>query len=310
MTTILRLKGNRSAVAAKLAEWEDEYMREHGTEPTEAHKRRDPKHRELRRLLADLNKHIGGIEGTAPADDSLSAPADERRAERGRIKAKMRRWDRDFEALRGRQPTEADREADETFGELQQRLQALSTASGSSLGGGGGGSSQAIAAHDPPPAAAGTSTGPSASPVVIAGGATYNERVLANLHSKGVLDGFRGTQPAELEAATAMFAHYDTDRDGVIGFEEFYFIMSSLAQRVGKPLDAQRAERLFSLADIDGNRVLDLNEWLWLRRSLAERSATEASLESQHMAARSRTPAAAATSTLSDPSGFGALGLG
>ena len=61
------------------------------------------------------------------------------------------------------------------------------------------------------------------------------------------------------------------DRDGVIGFEEFYLAMSSLAQRVGKPLDAARAERLFALADIDANRVLDLNEFLWMRRELARR---------------------------------------
>ena len=74
---------------------------------------------------------------------------------------------------------------------------------------------------------------------------------------------------------------------------------------MGKPLDAQRAERLFALADIDGNRVLDLNEFLWLRRSLAQRNEAEASLESQHMQARAR--GAAVTS---DPSGFGALGLG
>ena len=305
MATLLRLKGNRSAVAAKLADWEAEYRRENGTEPTEAHKRRDPKHRELRRLLADLDKHIGSIEGTTPADDGLSAPADERRAERGRIKAKMRRWDRDFEQLRGRKPTEADRSADEAFGELQQRLHALSAsaAAGSSLDGAGAEASGAL--EEPPAPAGGAAPAPGPSPVVIASGATYNERVLANLHSKGVLDGFRGTQPAELEAATAMFAHYDTDRDGVIGFEEFYFILSSLAQRMGKPFDAQRAERLFALADIDGNRVLDLNEFLWLRRSLAQRNEAEASLESQHMHARAR--GAAVTS---DPSGFGALGLG
>ena len=37
-----------------------------------------------------------------------------------------------------------------------------------------------------------------------------------------------------------MFVQYDIDRDGVIGFQEFLLVMSSLAQRSGRSLSTER----------------------------------------------------------------------
>ena len=54
-----------------------------------------------------------------------------------------------------------------------------------------------------------------------------------------------------------MFMHYDIDRDGVIGFQEFLLVMSSLAQRAGRALSTERLQKLFTVADRDGNGVID-----------------------------------------------------
>ena len=186
---LLTLKASRTQVAAKLAEWDAAYVREHGAEPTDAQRRHDARWRELHRLLADLDKHIRGVEGGG-AKPELSSPAEERRSERGRIKARMRRWDRDFERLRGRKPTSADRRADAEFAELRERLSALSSGSSSTAPAPPGGAESTAAATGAQVEAVGWATlaGPSreasplpvlppSSPPPIAKGGHYNERV-------------------------------------------------------------------------------------------------------------------------------------
>ena len=67
-----------------------------------------------------------------------------------------------------------------------------------------------------------------------------------------------------------MFMHYDIDRDGVIGLQEFLLVMSSLAQRAGRALSTERLQKLFTVADRDGNRVIDFAEFFRLEQERAK----------------------------------------
>ena len=63
-----------------------------------------------------------------------------------------------------------------------------------------------------------------------------------------------------------MFVQYDMDRDGVIGFEEFLLIMSSLAQRSGRTLSTERAQKLYNVADRAGKGFVDFGDFLVLEQ--------------------------------------------
>ena len=106
---LLQLKSQRAQVESKLVEWEATFRRTHEREPTAADKQRDRQHKELTKLIADLDRFISAAESGAPPPGLSGAGgqlAGEREAERGKLKSKMRRWDRDFERERGRRPRE------------------------------------------------------------------------------------------------------------------------------------------------------------------------------------------------------------
>ena len=120
---VLQLKSQRAQVAAKLAEWEATFRSEKGHAPTTADQQRSSQYKELTKLIGDLDLFITAAEtGTSPA--LVAGAADESKKERGKLKAKMRRWDHDFERSRGRRPREEDRAASEEFLALRSRLQA------------------------------------------------------------------------------------------------------------------------------------------------------------------------------------------
>ena len=73
---------------------------------------------------------------------------------------------------------------------------------------------------------------------------------------------------AQVHAAAAMFAHWDLDRDGVLGPEEFALVVNSLAQHAGRNVDADTVQRLLMVADRDGNGKVDFNEFLALHKQL------------------------------------------
>ena len=111
----LALKAQRSQIETKLQAWESTFATIHnGRAATAADRQRSHEHRELSRLLVDLDEYVLALEkGTAGSVAPPGSQDAERRAERGRIKARMRRWERDFERRLGRKPTEAETEASE-----------------------------------------------------------------------------------------------------------------------------------------------------------------------------------------------------
>ena len=147
-------EAQRAQLEAKLVEWEATFRRTHEREPTAADKQRSSQHKELTKLIADLDRFISAAESGAPPPGGQLAG--EREAERGKLKSKMRRWDRDFERERGRRPREEDRAASEEFLGLRSRLQVLdesgdvssrsNASAGPAVGGGGGLSAAAAAA--------------------------------------------------------------------------------------------------------------------------------------------------------------------
>ena len=156
---LLQLKSQRAQVESKLVEWEATFRRTHEREPTAVDKQRSSQHKELTKLIADLDRFISAAESGAPPPGLPGAGgqlAGEREAERGKLKSKMRRWDRDFERERGRRPREEDRAASEEFLGLRSRLQVLdesgdvssrsNASTGPAVGGGGGLSAAAAAA--------------------------------------------------------------------------------------------------------------------------------------------------------------------
>ena len=71
-----------------------------------------------------------------------------------------------------------------------------------------------------------------------------------------------------MHAAAAMFAQWDLDHDGVLNGAEFALVINSLAQLLGKSMDADTVQRLMTLLDRDGNGQVDFNEFLAVYRRL------------------------------------------
>ena len=65
-----------------------------------------------------------------------------------------------------------------------------------------------------------------------------------------------------------MFAQWDLDHDGVLNGAEFALVINSLAQLLGKSMDADTVQRLMTLLDRDGNGQVDFNEFLAVYRRL------------------------------------------
>jgi len=86
---ILTYKSQRLQVQGRIDEWEAQFRSRHNRESTDSDKHRSSQHRELRRLLADVDALIASLEsGGAPGGsrDSFGPRDAEKRAERGRIK--------------------------------------------------------------------------------------------------------------------------------------------------------------------------------------------------------------------------------
>ena len=287
---LLKMKAQRSQVAAKLDEWAANFRKAHGRDPTDADRKRSAPQRELAKLKTDLDKYIGALDGTGGGGAGSAPDSDEdgiaaaKRAERGRVKAKMRRWDKDYEREHGRKPTEAARAASVEFSALRERLQELPR--DDSPSGGGSSPTKEHGRHHRGSRSrkASTSTSSSSAAAVFGGGRApplaplssqgeqlraqqYHELALQRVESQVVVDGFAGLTSAEVQAASAAFAMYDFDGDGVVNLDDFVFALTSIAQHAGRPaLEPERAKRLFAAADLDGNGAIDFNEFLELQR--------------------------------------------
>ena len=282
-TKLLQMRARRAQVGAKLAEWEEAHRQADGSEASAEERQRSSQFRQLTKLCSDLDGFIRSLEADDPSivpgsSGSSSSGTDnaERRAERGRVKARMRQWDREFERVNGRKATDADREGSVEFRELRQRLgktsqdsggaapSAISTRDSSS----GSGQGEAPSASEAPPGA--VSSWEAALSVAFGGG-EYYDTVRSCIRSTHVVDGFAGLRAEEVQAAAAAFIQYDLDRDGVVGAQDFHVVIHSLSQHTGKALDDSAIQRQFALADQDSNGVIDLNEFMALRREMHAR---------------------------------------
>ena len=92
-------------------------------------------------------------------------------------------------------------------------------------------------------------------------------KIQAIYRGKTARKGLVEEDAAEVQAASAAFAMYDFDGDGVVNLDDFVFALTSIAQHAGRPaLEPERAKRLFAAADLDGNGAIDFNEFLELQR--------------------------------------------
>jgi len=261
---VLSLKARRSQLQTRLDDWHATFRRIHSRDATAADMHRSSQHRELSRLVSDVDRYIASLESGAVGPAPRATPQDaERRAERGRIKARMRRWDKDFERTHSRKPTNADHEQSEEFARLQQQLlrgQDVSDRNATSV-------ADTPASKGAPfdGGAMDAPLGPGTSGDADAGwwqGNDYNELLRARVQSQSAVNGFEGVSAAEVHSGAAMFANWDLDRDGVLGGEEFALVINSLAQHAGRSVDADTVQRLFTLMDCTGNGKVDFNEFL------------------------------------------------
>ena len=287
---VLALKAQRSQLETKLQEWESTFATIHnGRVATAADRQRSHEHRQLSRLLVDVDEYVLALEkGTA---DSLAPPGSqdaERRAERGRIKARMRRWERDYERRLGRKPTEAEIEASEEMERMRQQLKGTVEAADGGFGvgialtascGGSSSSGSNVGLSTPPPVPlAANAAAPGGSAKKSGGGWShgndYHELLRERVMSHAAVNGFEGVSLSELHAAAESFAAWDLDRDGVLSKEEGLSVLTSLAADAGiagggaATINAETLDRLFNLLDAAGDGVVDFNEFLAMRRQL------------------------------------------
>ena len=284
-TRLLTLKAKRGQVQERLDEWESTFKRIHGRDPTAADRHRSSQHRELSRLLVDVDGFVKSIEGgsTAPAGPSGHGTLEaERRANRGRIKARMRRWDREFERTHNRKPTDKDHQSSQEFMHFQQRLQEEQEASERGTVADDA-SARAPSSSPAPPAQTADEGAPSmiapppcssAGDGVWSSGDDYHELLRARVKSQAAVNGFEGVSLSEVHAAAAMFSHWDLDRDGLLGGEEYALVVNSLAQHTGKSVDADTVRRLLAIVDRTGSGSIDFNEWLAVYKMMVQTGRT------------------------------------
>mmetsp|Transcript_1283 Transcript_1283/g.3615 ORF Transcript_1283/g.3615 Transcript_1283/m.3615 type:complete len:206 (-) Transcript_1283:223-840(-) len=198
----------------------------------------------------------------------------------------MRRWDKDFEKAHNRKPTEADHEASDEFQRLQEQLRGSASASGfSSNAAQEPGPRAALDAGGADAAAAASRTSEQALEVPDAAwwrGNDYHELLRARVQSQAAVNGFEGVSASDVHATAAMFSHWDLDRDGVLGAEEFALVINSLAQHAGRSVDADTVQRLLALVDRDGNGKVDFNEFLAIAARLHSTSPEGSSATGSH----------------------------
>ena len=207
---ILTLKAQRTQLQGRLEEWEAQWQRVHGRDATDADRRRSSQRRELSRLLGDVDSFISSLE-VAGSSAMLRATTTEgeQRAERGRVKARMRRWDREFERTHNRKPTDADHERSEQFVQWQLQLRngdaAPSTETALDNNGGARVAADACANAQSLP-------GEALPAAVLAStdgswwqGSDYHELLRSRVQSQAAVNGFDGVSAAEARARLALY---------------------------------------------------------------------------------------------------------
>jgi hypothetical protein len=205
---LLQFKAQRTQVAAKLADWEESHRQSDGREATPAQRQRSSQHRQLTKLMNDLDGFIQALEVDDPSLIPAAGASRADRADRGRTKSRMRQWDRDFEKLNGRKPTEADHESSAEFRELRGKLQGAPDADSApppaqvEASGSTDASSGADASAPAPASRPLDRLGPWEPALSAAlGGGEYYETARSRITSMHVMDGFAGVKTEEARLA-------------------------------------------------------------------------------------------------------------
>lgn len=276
---ILALKAQRMQLLQKLDEWEEKFAALHGKPSTGKDRQRSREHRELSRLLSDLDGFLGSLQGGSSSAGAPPAPgtADaERKAARGRIKSKMRKWERDFERRHKRPPTEADTAASSTMTKLRAQLR-IGESEPVAPDGAEEGFAAAEAAADAAAAALAAQSAGAAGPSTVVvntaaavspllatwtRGEDYRELLRSRIRSQAAVDGFGEVTPLEAHAAAESFKAWDVDRDGVLSHDEFSKVLLFLASSSNVPLEETAQQRIFKMVNASGTGEIDFNEWL------------------------------------------------
>lgn len=268
---VLGLRARRSQLQTKIDEWEATFARTKGRPATDKDRQRSKNYKEYSKLRADVDAFIEALQqgGSAPVARTVEASPS-----RGRTKARMRRWDREFERSHHRKPADEDREASDAYVTLRMQLhdaergEALDAAADAAAGGAGSSAAAeapAEAAEVPTEAAPAEET-VVAPPVSWRDGGDYHELLHARMQSQGVVDGFKGRTAADIHHAAKQFSYWDIDRDGVLSQPEFVVVVTSLAEHSETELKEGAVQAMFEIADADGNGKIDFNEWLEVSR--------------------------------------------
>ena len=203
---------------------------------------------------------------TAPA----AAPAVQQSYAYERLRMEMLRWDDNFAAAHGRQPTAADRRASKQYAPLKkqyvalrkERARAQHGAAAATGGGGGdgagdasggsreGASSGAVSAADADGVAE-----EAARRMATEARLVYMRRLVeqsGSLETSG--DGMRLMDDAQLDALMRLFARHDVDMDGALTLTEFDALMRQLER--GETEDGTQAEAEAVGLDWSGDATL------------------------------------------------------
>ena len=229
----------------------------------------------------------GGGEGGGGASGLSSLRDEELKLSKG-----LERWESEYEKKHGKKPRSGDRSDSRYYAETYKKraeVRAKIARAESQSGGGGGekssGNSKSskgskssksrrsaaapAAAADPHEVAAeasGIDASEGAAPPNAAGSVAskaYAEQLAAK--AGGELPPEIGKMSDNaLGQAVALFKKYDSDGDGVLGYSEFYALMSELAKLAGRKHDPVSLRAVFHQLDVDNSRELDFIEFVQL----------------------------------------------
>ena len=237
------------------------------------------------------NRDRGGGGGGGGGEGSGAADVSTLRDEELKLSKGLERWEAEYEKKHGKKPRSGDRSDSRYYSETyKKRAEIRAKISRLEAGGGGGGaepsgksgksgrssrsgkSSRSTAEAAAPTAAevAAEVSGIDASKDAAPPNAASS--VASKMYAEQLAAKAGGELPPEvgkmsdnaLGQAVELFKKYDSDGDGVLGYSEFYALMTELAKLAGRKHDPVSLRAVFHQLDVDNSRELDFIEFVQL----------------------------------------------